>query len=72
MHPLATFSVFVFSDASLNLYKSVCPSIRPSVRPSVHPSVCHAFVKKCMKLTVLCTEMIKKAYKVMNNIETVL
>ena len=43
-------------------------SIRGCVRPSVGPLVgMSRFCKKCMKLRVLCTEMIKKAYKVMIN-----
>ena len=48
-------------DASSHLYKRVCPSVRMS-----------RFCEKCMKLKVLCTEMILKAYKVMNNIKTAL
>ena len=62
-----------FLDASSHLYKRVCPSVGPSVGPSVRRSVgMSRFCKKCMKLRVLCTEMIKKAYKVMNNIKTAL
>ena len=47
--------------------------VRPLVRWSVRWSVgMSRFCKKCMKLRVLCTEMILKAYKVMNNIKTAL
>ena len=59
----------IFLDASSHLYKMVCPSGGPSVRRSVGMS---RFCKKCIKLRVLCTEMILKAYKVMNNIKVAL
>ena len=62
-----------FLDASSHLYKRVCPSVGPSVGRSVGPSVGMSRVcKKCMKLRVLCTEMILRAYKVMNNIKVAL
>ena len=41
---MTIFNVW-FLDASLHLYKRVCPSVGPSVRPSVRGTVCHAFVK---------------------------
>ncbi len=47
-------------------------SVGPSVGLSVGAFVRHTYVKKCMKLRIFCTEMIKKAYKVMNNIKTAL
>ena len=59
----------------LPLFRWVPPSLYEgvSVRPSVRRSVCISrFCKKCMNLRVLCTEMILKAYKVMNNIKTAL
>ena len=69
----ACCGVVIFLDTSSHLYTRVCPSVRRSVGRSVRPSVrMSRFCKKCMKLRVLCTEMIKKAYKVMNNIKTAL
>ena len=65
--------LYSFLDASLYLYKRVCPPVGPSVSWSVRPSVCMSrFCKKCMNLRVSCTEMIKEANKVMNNIKTAL
>ena len=62
-----------FLDASSHLYKRVCPSVGPLVRWSVRWSVGMSRVcEKCMKQRILCTEMINKAYKVMNNIKTAL
>ena len=63
------FFIDPFLDASSHLYKRVCPSVGRSVGRSVCLS---RFCKKCMKLRVLCTEIIKKVYKVMNNIKTAL
>ena len=48
------------------LYKRVCPSVGPSVRPSVGMS---RFCEKMHEIEILCTEMIKKACKVVNNIK---
>ena len=52
---------------------SIRGCVRPLVRPLVRPSVgLSRFCKKRMKLRVLCTEMILKAYEVMNNIKVAL
>ncbi len=82
-YPLAYVATFLrlkttkFLDTSLHLYKRVCPSVGRSVGPLVRPSVRRSvhmsrFCKKFLKLTILCAEMIKKAYKVMINIKTAL
>ena len=52
---------------------SIRGCVRPLVRPLVRPSVgMSRFCKKRMKLRVLCTETILKAYEVMNNIKVAL
>ena len=51
----------------ISIRRCVRPTARRAVRPSVGMS---RFCKKCMKLRVLCTERIEKAYKVMSYIKT--